>query len=250
MRKLFVQEIEKNLTLTGESHRHVALVLRAKVGEQLTICNGDGYDYFFNITAISKQDTKLALKDKQVNITEPTLELTLFSAVLKGDKNDTVVRTATELGVYTIAPIITEFIATKPDSYKLERLQKIALEAAKQSDRGRVPSVNKPIDFHSMCGILSTFDLAVFPYEGECAVDINTFLRNKFNECFNDGPIATPIKKVAVIVGGEGGFSKSEVLSLSSMGTTPVTLGGRILRADTAVATVCAIIMYEAGQMR
>jgi len=266
MRKIFVEKIKNTLVLTGDNHKHVSLVLRQRNGQELIVCDGDGFDYRYQITNITKQETTLKLLDKKENQSETsTIELTLFTAILKGDKNETVVRTCTELGVHAIIPITTDYIAAHPDSYKQERMQKIALEAAKQSGRGKVLQVEKPHTFMAMCNLLQHFDLVVFPYEAAVEADMQTFLRETFKKYANNISGKTvkdlnhtqkhvqeslPKLRIAAIVGGEGGFSKEEVSILSNKGIQPLTLGKRILRADTACTTVCALILYEAGEMR
>jgi len=242
MRKIFTNSALTHLKITGDDHKHVALVLRAKVGESLIVCTGDGYDYTYKIESISKNETALLQIDKTPNITEPTINITLFTAILKGDKNEDVVRGCTELGVKTFVPFTSEFVSAH--SYKQDRMQKIALEAAKQSGRGMVPSIKNTLDFNAMCGIVKDFDLILFFYEGEPATSIKSFLKDKFKDSANKN-----IKNIAVIIGSEGGFSKKEVLALQDAGATPITMGKRILRSATAAVTACALVLYEAGQM-
>jgi len=246
MRRLFVQKITNPLTIVGDDHKHLSLVLRAKKGDSILVCCGDGYDYTYTIINITKNNTILSQKNKSTNLSEPQINITLFCVIAKGDKNETIVRTVTELGVNTICPMLTEFAATKSENYKIDRMRRVALEASKQSGRGKVLQILEPVLFESILEKLSGFDLVVFPYEGECAVCLQSFLRENFSKQ-ND---KNSIKNIAIIVGGEGGFSKQEVLSLSTIGITPVTLGKRILRADTAATTVCAIVIYEGRQMR
>jgi len=242
MRKLFLDKIDNILTLQGENHNHLSVVLRSKAGDTVTVCNGDGYDYEFKIAAITKTETRLELTDKKQNFSESVINLTLYSAVLKGDKNDTVVRTCTELGVNEFCPIITTNAAAKTESYKTDRLQKIALEAAKQSGRGKVPKVNAPIAFTKMCDELKKFDLVVFAYENFVKDNIKDFLLENFKN--------KDCKNIAAIVGGEGGFTQDEANALINLNVKPLHLGNRILRADTATATVVAIIMFTAGEMQ
>ena len=240
----------------------------------MTVSTGDGFDYFYSVDGIFARETTLTLTGKQRCETEPKINLTLFSSVLKGDKNDTVVRMCTELGVQKFCPFISEFTVAAKESYKTGRLQKIAQEAAKQSGRGRVPEVCEPKGFDEMLHALSSYDLAVFPYERAVDVDIKTFLRKNIRQPVGrgfapaaaksdtgirqpvgvavPGDLLTPLYFVAVIVGGEGGFSENEALKLTNLSTMPViplTLGKRILRADTACAAICAMILYEAGEM-
>jgi len=244
MRRLFINNPQKSLVVDGDNHKHLSVVLRSRVGDSVLVCCGDGFDYNYTISSISKNSSVLELVDKVENLSEPAISVTLFHAVCKGEKNETIARMATELGLDCICPIITEFTIAKPDSYKVERLQRVALEAAKQSGRGKVPSVVAPIKFADMLTKLSNFDLTVFPYEGECNVSLQQYLVGVFTERPHN------IKTIAIIVGSEGGFSKTEAQALINANITPVTLGKRILRADTAAAMVCAIVMCAGGQMQ
>jgi 16S rRNA (uracil1498-N3)-methyltransferase len=105
-----------------------------------------------------------------------------------------------------------------------------------------VPEVDLPITFADMAIKLKDFDCVVFPYECAVEPDIKSYLREQFS--------AARPRSIAAIVGGEGGFSKEEAEKLSALGVVPVTLGKRILRADTACAAVCAAILYEADELK
>ncbi|MCL2062367.1 MAG: 16S rRNA (uracil(1498)-N(3))-methyltransferase [Firmicutes bacterium] len=242
MRKIFVDKAEKTLVLSQEEHKHLSVVLRAKIGDELIVSAGDGFDYRYEIQQITKNQTTLNQIGKSLNKSEPNICITLYTAILKGDKNETVTRTCTELGVVHIIPFVSQFCAASASSYKLERNQKIAVEAAKQSGRGRVPRIDTPVPFSEVVSNLSGFDVVVFAYERAESACIKSFLREQFtSKC--------PIKTVAVIVGSEGGFSEKEAELLYTAGVEPLTLGKRILRADTACAAVCAAVLYEAGEM-
>jgi len=243
MRKLFVEKIAPFLKITQEEHKHLATVLRAKAGDSITVCCGDGYDYCYKIDSITKNETILAQQSKAKNISEPKIQLTLFSAICKSDKNETIARTCTELGVSFIQPFTSEFTQTKKESYKHERIQKIAHEAAKQSGRGKVPKIYEPIAFIDIIKQLQNqFDLVVFAFESAKENGIKSYLRNKFTN-------SKEIQTVAAVIGSEGGFSKEEASALENIGAVPLSLGKRILRADTACTVVIAAILYEAGEM-
>lgn len=247
MRKLFTEKADKIIKLAGDDHKHLSLVLRARAGDSVMVSTGDGYDYTYIVDAVSARETVLKQAGKRLNESEPAkISLTLFSAVLKGDKNDTAVRMCTELGVQKFCPIITEYSVAAQESYKAGRLRKIALEAAKQSGRGRVPEICEPVTFHEMLEKLYAYDLVLFLYERAEKPDVKTFLQEKLH---NSTEHTRTVRTVAAIVGGEGGFSEQEAGKLLDGGVTPVTLGKRILRADTACAAVCALIHYEAEEM-
>lgn len=237
MKRFFTQEIGNPHILTGDEHKHLSVVLRAKVGDEVVLCCGDGYDCICEIAELSRNETVLIPVRKVKNESEPSVAVTLFSAIMKGDKNDLVVQKAVELGAIEVRPLVTEYVQSH--SVRTDRLNKIALEAAKQCGRSTLTRVCEPITLQRFASIAGDFDLTVFPYEKADKPSLKEFLR---------GADVASIKKVAVIIGSEGGFSESEVNLLCSAGITPVTLGKRILRAETANIAVLSAVMYELGQ--
>lgn len=250
MRKIFTDKIEDCLVLSGEEHKHLSIVLRAKMGDTVIVCCGDGYDYNYGIESFSKNETTLLLQDKTENFCDANIKLSLYTAILKGDKNEYVARTCTELGVTEICPLITKYIQVKSDSYKIERIKKIVLEASKQCGRGSLPIVNYPIDIAALPGKLCDYDLVIFPYEKAKDNDIKTVLASKINEFESRIDDKNDPLKVAIIIGSEGGFAEEEAELLCKANATCVTLGKRILRADTACTAVCAMVMCQLGELK
>lgn len=245
MRRFFVNEITgDSIVLTGEDHNHLAFVLRAKAGESIILCPQDGYDYIGTIDIITKKETIIKILSKVKNDLEPSVNLTIFMALQKGDKMDFVIQKLTEIGISSIYPMQTQYTQLKKENVKIERLQKIAAEASKQCGRGIIPQVNEPIDFLEMLEIIKGFDLTVFPYEKATDCDLKSVLSTILN-CS-----ANPIKNVCYIIGSEGGFSYEEAQSLVCSSVSPITLGKRILRAETACVIVGGILMYELGQLK
>ncbi len=235
MRKIFVDKISEDNVLTGNDHNHVSVVLRAKVGDELVLCDGDGYDYRYRITKIDSKNTYLTFIDKTECNAEPSTNVELFVALLKSDKLEWVCQKCTELGLSAITPFISDYVQVKKESVKVERLNKICKEAAQQCGRGKVPVVNQPIKFNDMLKKLSQFDNVLFLYEKEGA---------KLKEsCLKKG-------SVAIIVGSEGGFSASEANEIVDIGATPINLGKRILRAETACVAAATLAMYEAEELQ
>jgi len=248
MRKLYFEKLDKIIVVKDNDHKHISQILRSKIGDNFTVVCGNNHDYIYTISDITRNETVLKYVSKQKNRVEPNINITLFSPPLKGDKNETVIRSCTELGIKSFCPIITDFVAARKESYKVDRLQKIALEALKQSGRSSLPKVHEIVKFSQMLVKLKDFDLVVFLYEEAGDKDIKTFLREKFADSRGGCP-HPPVSNIAIIVGGEGGFSKAEVELLKKQNATPITLGTRILRADTAAITACSLVLYEAGEM-
>lgn len=240
MKRFFVDSVCETPVLDGEIHKHLSVVLRAKVGDEVVLCCGDGYDYICRITSVSRTETKLSLCRKERNESEPTVRVTLFMSIMKGDKNDLVVQKAVELGAYAVYPVYTEFVQGYDRNVRTDRLNKIALEAAKQCGRSVLTKVYSPINFSETVGLLSEFDTVVFPYEKAITPSLKEFLQARKRE--------TDICNVAVLIGSEGGFSDAEAQMLAQNGVVSVTLGKRILRAETANIAVLSVIMYELGQ--
>lgn len=240
MKRFFVDKIENPPVLRGEEHTHLSVVLRAKTGDEVVLCNGDGKDYVCRISKIERDKTTLSLVECYTNDSEPTVRVSLFMSVLKGDKNDLVVQKATELGVTDIYPVFTRFVQAHEKSVKVERLNKIAVEAAKQCGRSVLTKVHAPIQFAQAVDMLPQYDLTVFPYEAATDTDIKTYLENS----------KTDVQTVAIFIGSEGGFAPEEVETLTKQGITPLTLGKRILRAETANIAVLSVVMCALGQWK
>lgn len=239
MRKLFLEEVKSDkIILTGEDHNHLAFSLRSRVGDELTIVSG-GIDYIAEITKITKSETIAVIKEKRRNISEPETQVTLFFGTMKGDRNDFVVQKCTELGVKKMVPFISDYSSVRAEAIKSERLCKIAKEAAKQSGRGQIPCVNKVSALNDLYDELSEYDLVIFPYERESERTLRSVFSRK-----------TDYKNIAIVIGSEGGFSEEEANCIIEGGASCVTLGERILRAETACVAVTAVVMYEMDEWR
>lgn len=238
MPRFFVEDFEKTAKISGDDARHISRSLRMKVGEILTVCDTKGVDYFCTITSLSDDAVELEINTKRKTESEPTIDVTLFQCMPKGEKIESVVQKSVELGVRTIVPVISSRCISRPDAKsgekKVKRLNKIAAEAAKQSGRGILPTVENITDFKSMVNRLKNYDLAVCFYElyGE---PLRTLIENH--------------KKIAIIIGSEGGFSVDEIETLKSEGVKIATLGKRILRTETAPLAALTSIMLLSGNL-
>ena len=236
MRKIFVTSIEgSNVVLTGDNHAHLAYAMRSRVGDEVIVCC-DKIDYYCSIIKISKNETVLAINSYTPVTTEPEIEITLFPAILKGDKMEFVVQKTTELGVCEISPFVSKNCECRVQAVRIDRLKKIAEEASKQCGRGIIPTINEVCAFDNVVDSLKNFDYVVFPYEHAVKPDLKEFLRSKNG------------KRVAIVVGSEGGFTESEVEQMKNAGAKPITLGSRIMRAETASVAVTSVVMYESGE--
>jgi len=225
-------------TITGEEAQHISRVLRMKKGDNVTLCDGEGTFYEAVLSDFSDKTVTAEISSSRRAETEPFTEITIFQGVPKNPKLETIVQKATEIGVVRIVPVDTVRAVAKLDkANKVDRLRKIAREAAKQSKRGIVPEVSDPMSFKEAVKLASEADLALIPYEEETEVSLKKALTGK------------KPKTVSIMIGPEGGFEKDEVLLAKEKGITSVTLGKRILRTETAPLAVSAAVLYELGEM-
>ena len=234
--RIFTSKIKGDrVVLDGDSHRHVAYALRSKVGDRITLCPQDGCDYSGVIEKITSDKTTVKIVEKFRSLGEPNIELTVYFAIPhKSEKIDLIVQKLTELGVVRMQPIVSKFAQVGAKSVKEDRLARICEEAAKQCGRGVIPKVSTTISFDDMCEELGGYDLAIFAYENEKTVSLKSVLRS-----------SRSLKTVAAIVGSEGGFAPEEASKAAEFGARCVSLGSRILRAETANMALAAAIMYE-----
>ena len=238
---------ENTVVLTGDDAHHIARSLRMAVGETLTVCDRSGDEYTCKIEAFDEdREVRATVIRVDPSSTEPKCKITLFQALPKGDKLDTVIQKAVECGASRIVPFESErcIVKVKADAEerKTQRRARIAEEAAKQSGRSMLPTVSPTVSFDQMIREASEAGLALLCYEGERAMPIGRVLENFVRE--NNGK---PLPDIAVIVGSEGGFSPEEVRRATEAGMTSVGLGNRILRTETApiFALSCIIMSTE-----
>lgn len=234
------------ITLTGENARHISLSLRSRVGDMLTLCDGKGTDYECVISDITKNEVILSVESTSPCRAEPDIEVTLYQALIKSDKFDTVVQKAVELGVTRIVPVLSERCVSRPDDKSLEkkiqRWNKISLEAAMQSGRGKVPEVLPAVEFaDAIDGMLKT-DFYFVCYEDEKDISLKQL-------CENASKTKRIYKTYSFFVGPEGGISRKEADYAKDNGVTCISLGKRILRTETAPLCVLSALMYESGNL-
>ena len=222
--------------LFGEDEKHIKTVLRAREGEEVTLCDGEGMDYQCRIASLER-GVLLDIISKDVCETEPKTKITLYQGLPKADKMELIIQKCVELGVDRIVAVSTERAIVKLDkkeTKKLERWQKIAEAAAKQSGRGKIPEIGQQVlKFKEAVAEAKELDGAIIPYEREQETGIRQFVRNFKGE------------SVGVFIGPEGGFADEEIALAQENGITPITLGKRILRTETAGMTTTAILLYE-----
>lgn len=241
MPRFFVAGQPENglLTLHGENAHHAGRVLRLRPGESVTLCDGKGTDFDCTIESVEKDTVVCRVQGSHPAETEPKQRLTLFMALPKGDKMDFIVQKAVELGVREIVPYLSKNCVSRPDKTekKVERWQKIALEAAKQCGRGYLPAVGAVIPFEQAAVQAAQSETALFFYEHEKQTGLRDALADGVGET------------VSLLIGPEGGFAPEEAALAVDAGLKSVSLGTRILRCETAPIAALAAVLYAGGNM-
>lgn len=228
--------------ILGDDVKHLYKVLRLQEGDEIVINNERGKEYLGRIKSITKTEVVVEIvKELHINNESP-LEIYLFQGLPKAAKMDLIVQKGTELGIKEFIPVITGRvdIKLKGEFKKLDRLQRIALEACKQCKRTLIPMVKEPVEFDAMLKLLEEMDLVVVPYENAENYGIKALKKDIEGKS---------ITKIAIIVGPEGGFEEQEISKLKDSDAYIVTLGPRIFRTETAGFVVTALLQYELGDL-
>ncbi|MGO3167788.1 16S rRNA (uracil(1498)-N(3))-methyltransferase [Senegalia sp. (in: firmicutes)] len=223
--------------------KHIKNVLRLKENEKIEISDGLDNEYIVQIKNITDEFIETLILEKTDIKRESNINITLYQGYPKSSKMEFIIQKATELGVKRIVPIITDRTIVKinnnkKEEKKLERFEKIAFEAAKQSKRGIIPEVPQIMSLESAVKEMQKNNsFIIVPYENENKIYIKEVLKK------------TKEKDISIIIGPEGGFSESEIKKLQEIGASIVSLGPRILRTETAGLTLISIIMYQLGDV-
>ncbi|MCK9253111.1 MAG: 16S rRNA (uracil(1498)-N(3))-methyltransferase [Clostridiales bacterium] len=243
MPRFFIEHVvdpeQRSLRLTGSDARHIATVLRMRTGDRIEVCDGARTDLDCRIERVTADGVDLAVLSQTPNQTEPAYHVTLYQGLVKGDKLDQIIQKSVELGVGRIVPVACQrsvaLIQARDRDRKTARWQKIAAEAAKQCGRGMVPEVASPLSFADCTRQAAAASLALIPWE----LERTRTLRAALGEG-GDVP-----HSISLIIGPEGGLTEDEVGLARAAGILPVTLGKRILRAETAGPAVLAMLLYR-----
>ena len=243
MSKFFVKknQIENNfIKVIGEDVNHITNVLRMRKNDEIQLCNQDtGENYLATITNIFKDCVECEIKEKIETTTESNVHITLFQGIPKFEKMELIIQKCTEIGVKNIVPVMMERtvvkLADKVATKKLERWQKIAEIASKQSMRDCIPNVENIIKIKEID--TSKFDIVLVAYENE----EHNMLKTELNKL----KITGREYNIAIVVGPEGGISGKEINILKEKNAVFVSLGKRILRTETAGLVMLGNIIYE-----
>jgi len=251
MQRYFLQPEQltgDRVTITGDDAHHLIKVMRAEPGDEIICTNGLDREVLAKVTAMDKSSVEAEVLQELAMDREAAVQVWIAQSLPKGDKLELVIQKCTELGAAGILPFVSERTVVQYDEKKegkrLERWRKIAKEAAEQSHRNRIPAIEAPCTWKQLMKMCSDFDLTLLCYEKESGLQLRPLLAS----AVMDGP-TDRLPKVLVLVGPEGGFTVKEAEEALSAGCHSVSLGKRILRAETAGMAALTCILYEYGEM-
>lgn len=246
MRRFFVEKIENregSCLIEGREARHILKVLRLGPGDDFILMDGQGDQYRVRIKSAGRHDLRVSLEEQLDPWSPAPIRITIGQAVLKSKAMDLLIQKCSELGVARIIPFFSERTVFGPGRDRFENKMRHWLEisrnAAKQSGRPKPAEIARPMDFEAFLdgpGRGEAFKIVL--WEGEKTRDLKGVIRS-----------VTPVKEVVGVIGPEGGFADREIASAREAGFAPVSLGRRILRAETAGMTLVALLQYEWGDL-
>ncbi len=253
--------------LTGDQAHQVRRVLRLRLGDRVTLLDGEGWAYDAKLIALGETDARFQTVQRWQAAGEPAVAITLFQAMLKGERFGWALQKGTEIGISGFVPLVCERnviddLDAIDSANKRERWERIIQEAAEQSGRGRLPELlpaqlfaqavaphaippaaaepSSVIPPAAAGGTEGGRLLRLIPWEGERVMRLRDALA---------GCNLAAGARIEVFVGPEGGFTEEEIALARRYGVRPVTLGPRILRAETAGVIAAALILYQAGEI-
>lgn len=233
---------DSTIYIDQEEAWHIEKVLRLKTGDMVVFFDGTGQEY--KVRLDGKEDGSLTgqIIHRSLRESEPALRLYLAQGIAKGDKMDTIIQKAVEIGISSVYPVSCERsvvrLAGEKADKRVQRWQTIAREACKQCRRNVVPEIMPIMDFSGLLNIIGKKP-ALMLYENENKYGLKALLQTKYNDA----------EEMFLLIGPEGGFSLSEVAAATEQGINTASLGPRILRTETAGLAAASVILYEYGYL-
>jgi 16S rRNA (uracil1498-N3)-methyltransferase len=228
------------VTLDDKDAHHLRSVLRCAMGDEIELCDEKGRCFTAAVAYIGRDGVECVLKDV-LPAREAAIRFTLAFSLLKGEKNEIVLRCGTELGLAAFLPFDSEHSVVHLEAKKTSRTnrwQRIVRAAAGQARRDLLPEVANLHTWEELLAVIPHYEKKILFFEGKGGLSLSTALRDVF-----------PGDRVLLITGPEGGFSAAEVAEVNAHGGLTVTLGPRILRAETSAVVAAALALYQAGEM-
>jgi 16S rRNA (uracil1498-N3)-methyltransferase len=227
--------------LTGSDAHHLCIVLRLKAGDRIVAFDGSGNSYQARIKTANRKIVKLAIEHRLTEPNQPSLDLTLAQGFLKDKKMDLLVRQLTELGVTRLVPYFARRSVPTPDPKRLHaryhRWEKITLEAMKQCGRSRPMGLTPAASFDQTLEMARSHDLKLIFWENVAGLPPLPAI---------DGPKPG---KLFVMIGPEGGFDPAEIEKARAEGFQTISMGPRVLRAETAALAATTLVQFHFGDM-
>lgn len=244
MPKFFVnsnQILNNKIKIVGNDINHIQNVLRLKQNDEINISNIDtGKNYVAKIEKVDGEAIICNIIASSDTLVECNVKISVFQGLPKADKMEYIIQKSTELGAYNFIPVNMKRCIVKLDNKtankKIERWNKIAESAAKQSGRDIIPKVEEVKSISDICSSINNYDILIVAYEGEESNTLKTELKKLTNK---------ENLKIGIVIGPEGGIDIEEVNKLQNAGAKIVTLGKRILRTETAPIAMISNIVYE-----
>lgn len=233
---------DERVTFPPDAARQLARVLRARPGDNIIALDDSGYEYAVILDSVSPQRASGVISDRYLGNGEARLAITLYQGLMKADRFEYVLQKGTELGISRFVPIISERTVARNviSPNRLERWHKIIREAAEQSGRCRLPMLDEALTFSEACDRIAA--PAIIGWECERDTGIrDTLLRQKAG--------IERAQSISIVIGSEGGLTDTEVSYALDRGIAPVSLGRRILRAETAGIVAATAVLYETGEL-
>lgn len=242
MYQFFVEDAqvgEHTVTIEGSDVNHIKNVLRMKRGERVRISSTSGKNYFGEIAEFSGDTVLVAITQECAPDTELPSRISLFQGLPKSDKMELIIQKAVELGACEIIPVAMKNCVVKLDekkaAAKTARWQEIAKSAAKQSKRSVIPTVGRPVSYQEALAAAAELDVVLIPYENERGMATT-------REAIE---AIVPGQSIGIFIGPEGGFSDGEIALARERDMKLISLGGRILRTETAGLATLSVLMYH-----
>jgi 16S rRNA (uracil1498-N3)-methyltransferase len=231
----------RHITLGPPLAHRLGRVLRLRRGDHVILAEGGPQEYEVQLTGVSGHAVTALVVAEREAPPEPGVNITLYQSLIRANRFDLVLEKGTEIGVARFVPMIAARSQVQADGEpapaRAERWQRLIIEAAEQCGRGRLPAVEAPRAFEQ--AVSAAPGVKLLPYEEEEGLGLSAYL--------NLLPLAP--EEVSLFIGPEGGFEEAEVAFAREQGAAVVTLGSRIMRAETAAIVAVALVLNACGDL-
>lgn len=233
---------ENSVTINGSDVNHIRTVLRMKPGDHIEVIDHNGFQYEVVLSEVEKDLVRGEILSRIEMKTESPVDIRIGQSLIKGNAFDLLVRKATELGVHSIAALRTQRsvarLAKDSETYRTQRWQRIAEEASKQCGRSRIPQVNpSALSLEEFCQQSVDCDLKLVFWEGEQSIRLK------------DVVVPDVVASIACLAGPEGGWAAEEIGFLKEQGYQTVSLGPRLLKADSVSLIILSLLQHRWGDL-